>query len=96
MGRVGDMQHKLNLTFDFDRNVERKLGQPDSTARMRSDPGPEHTQDELREAVDDRRLTVESGRRVDHPEHSAPAGDSLQAPEFALETAQDRQTGQLG
>ena len=77
MEALGDIRHKLDLTFDFDRNVERQLGQPDSTARMRPDPGPKYTQDELREAVDDGRLTVEPGRGVDHAEHSAPAGDSF-------------------
>ena len=56
---------------------------------MRTHLGPEHAQDEVGEAVDDRWLTVESGRGVHHAKHSVPARDSLQAPELALQAAEE-------
>ena len=59
MEELGDIRHKLDLALDLDGNVERKLGESDGTACMRSYLGPEHAQDKVREPVDDCRLAVE-------------------------------------
>ena len=96
MDGLGGIRHKLDFAFDLDGNVERKLGQSDGTARVRSNAGSEHTQDQICEPVDDCGLTIESRRGVDHAEYPVPARDALQVAELALETAQDGKTGKAG
>lgn len=96
MEGLGDIRHQFELAFDFNWDVERKLGEPDRTARMGPFLGPEHAQDEIGEAVDDGGLTVEPGRRVDHAKDSTPTGDALEIAQFTLEASQDCQTRQLG
>ena len=52
--------------------------------------------DQIRETVDDGRLLVEAGRRVDHPEHTQPGDHAVQIAQFALEIRQDRKREQTG
>jgi hypothetical protein len=40
--------HELNLTFNFDRDIERKLGEADGTAAVRPHGGTEHLDNQVR------------------------------------------------
>src|SRR5215217_3767155 len=53
-----DIRHELDLAFDLDGNVERKLSHSHGTSRMRSHRGAEQAHDEISEPIDDCRLTV--------------------------------------
>ena len=58
---LGVTLSELNLTLDFDRDVERQFGHSDCTASVSALLRTKHFDDEVGESVDDRGLLVEPG-----------------------------------
>src|SRR5271168_1130905 len=83
-------RRQFNLAFNFNGDTERQFRHADGTAAVRSDGRPEHLDNEIGKAVDNARLLIESGRRVDHAEHSRPSRDSIEIAESAFQAAKNR------
>src|SRR5262245_46944953 len=82
---------QLDLGLDLHRDVEWQLGHADGTARMRACLRPPQLENQVGEAIDHRRLPVETGRRVDHAEHAMPLAHPIEVAERALQAAEDAQ-----
>jgi hypothetical protein len=87
---------KFDFAFDLDRDLEREFGNADRAPGVRANRGAEDFDDEIREAVDDRRLIGEAGRGVDHSEDSGPGADAIEASELTLKAAEDSEAGETG
>jgi len=85
---------QLYFCLDLNRNIKWKLREADRAAAVRAGFRSEEFEDEIGETVDDARLAVESGGRVDHSENAAPCGDAVKITNRAFEAAQDRQGGE--
>src|SRR5580698_7090556 len=85
----GRASRDVDLSLDLDGDVEGKLGEADRAPAMAADVGAEELEDDVGEPVDDARLHVEAGRRVDHSEYARPCGDSIEIAERALQAAED-------
>jgi hypothetical protein len=57
-----------------------------------ADVRPEHCEDQVGEAVDHRRVPVESLRAVDHAEDPQPTRDAVQVAKLALQAAENRES----
>jgi len=72
----GITRPQFNLALNFDGYPERQLCQADCATRMSSMLLAENADDEVSEAIDNRRLACESWGGVDHSEDPGPAGDA--------------------
>jgi len=94
MERSGGWWKELNFALDLQGNVEGKLGHSNRAARVSSTLLTKDSKYEFCEPIDDHGLSVETGRRVHHAEHSGLTGDALQASQLSLEAAQNGKAGQ--
>src|SRR6185369_10632515 len=78
----------------FHWNVERKLRHPNRAPGVGPLVGTEDLDDEIGEAVDDGRLPIEAGRRIDHAEDADPCCDPVEAAELAPQACEDGQARQ--
>ncbi|GEM_PF-4094005 len=87
---------QLHFTLNLHRNIEGKLGQAHGAATVGTPVRAVEFQDEIRESVDDIRLLVEAGRRIDHAEYARPGRDPVKVAKRTVEAAEDGERNQSG
>jgi hypothetical protein len=79
----------LDLAFDLDRNVERKLGEPDGAAGVSAGFRSIEFENDIGKPVDDAWLLLKARGGVDNAEDTAPGRDAVEVPQRALQAAED-------
>src|SRR6185312_12697872 len=87
---------ELDFAFNLHRDIEGKLGKAHGTATVGTHLRAVELQDEVGESVDDIRLLVEAGRRIDHAEHARPGRYAVKVAKRTLEAAEDGERNKPG
>ena len=87
---------KLGFSLDLHRDIERQFSQAHGAAAAGTHIRSVEFQDEVGKSIDDIRLLVEPGRRIDHAEYARPGRHAIEVAQRTFEAGEDGECDQAG